>query len=164
MKNIKRSNKNGRFIARSANKRFFSMFKKIKSGCWEWQFYKDKDGYGSFSISGNCSEGIRSNRASWILFRGKIPQGMCVLHHCDNPPCVNPDHLFLGTHKDNAIDRTRKSRGSRGERVNTNILKREHVIEIRKSLKNRSELSILFNVSYATICDIINRRSWKWLT
>lgn len=73
-------------------------------GCWEWKGAKTKAGYGWFSAK-------IASRISWEIYRGKIPKDMLVCHKCDNPPCVNPDHLFLGTHKDNTLDMIKKGRG-----------------------------------------------------
>jgi hypothetical protein len=74
-------------------------------GCWLWTDALDRDGYGHIS-------GVRAHRQSWKLFRGEIPRGVYVLHECDVPSCVNPDHLFLGTQQDNLLDMARKDRGS----------------------------------------------------
>lgn len=76
--------------------------------CWEWMGRRDKDGYGSFRMS--PSETDLAHRASWRLHRGPIPEGLFVLHRCDNPPCVNPEHLFLGTQADNVHDMYAKQR------------------------------------------------------
>ncbi len=71
------------------------------AGCWEWLGYRDQKGYGKVNRDGKM-QGV--HRISWHLFRGEIPAGMFICHHCDNPPCVNPDHLFVGTNQDNLND------------------------------------------------------------
>ena len=77
------------------------------SGCWEWQHGPKGSGYGKFPLSdGN----IHAHRLSWILNFGEIPEGMFVCHHCDNPPCCNHEHLFLGTPLDNMADKVAKGR------------------------------------------------------
>ena len=83
--------------------------------CWEWQAFNYK-GYGRFGIrrwrgGGFVHISEKAHRVSWIIFHNQeVPDGMCICHHCDNPPCVNPAHLFLGTHKDNWDDAIRKGR------------------------------------------------------
>ncbi len=91
--------------------RFLKYVRKTE-GCWLWLAYKTKRGYGQFSIN---KKSFRANRISYELFVGKIPDGLFVCHSCDNPPCVNPDHLWLGTQLDNVIDRDRKGRQCRGK-------------------------------------------------
>jgi len=88
-----------------------SKMEKSQQGCWEWQGSKT-NGYGSFRIPGVCNDTkILASRAAWVVFNGEaIPDGLFVCHHCDNPKCFNPDHLFLGTQKDNIQDCKKKGR------------------------------------------------------
>jgi hypothetical protein len=85
------------------------------AGCWIWMGPCQKNGYGYLNhhISRRNNKHIRAHRASWLVHRGEIPDGLHVLHKCDVPQCVNPDHLFLGTRKDNMMDCSRKGRTSR---------------------------------------------------
>jgi hypothetical protein len=77
------------------------------AGCWPWKGARHAQGYGAFRVG---SKYHRSSRLAYELVKGHIQSGLDVLHKCDNPPCCNPDHLFLGTDKDNAADRRRKGR------------------------------------------------------
>ncbi len=79
-----------------------------KSGCWEWNGVLNQGGYGRIFING---KGQMAHRVSYQLVCGPIPDGMLVLHKCDNPCCIRPEHLFLGTHQDNSDDMIRKGRG-----------------------------------------------------
>jgi hypothetical protein len=147
----------------------FLMSKCVKNGaCWEWSGSLDGNGYG-LSMSALPNERL-VHRISWIVFNGKkIPKsdsyhGVCVLHKCDNPSCFNPDHLFLGTHKDNMADRDKKGRHMHGEshyeaKLNDNI-----VMDIKHKLRDGVSGTILadeYNVTQGTISHIKNGRIWK---
>ncbi len=77
--------------------------------CWLWKGVKNEDGYGLLYYK-KILKNISTHRASWIIHNGEIPEGLCVLHKCDNPSCVNPKHLFLGTNQDNCNDKMLKKR------------------------------------------------------
>ena len=79
-----------------------------ETACWEWTASRIPQGYGRLCYKGDSSE--YAHRVSYLVFKGEIPSGMCVLHTCDNPGCVNPDHLWLGTHQQNMDDRNQKGR------------------------------------------------------
>jgi len=100
----------GRCWRGTAAERFWS--KVDKSGgpdaCWLWTAGRDKAGYGRFNLDGHTI--MAASRAGWILTFGPVPEGLSVLHHCDNPPCVNLTHLFLGTDAINAADKVAKGR------------------------------------------------------
>jgi hypothetical protein len=89
--------------------RFWLRVNKNGDDCWTWTGFKNELGYGLFSLD---HKHVKAHRVSWMVANGKIPDGLCVLHSCDNPICVNPSHLFLGTMKDNTQDMLAKGRQS----------------------------------------------------
>lgn len=86
--------------------RFLSKVKRAESGCHEWQAGLARGGYGKFQLGRT----MHAHKAAFLLFKGSIPSGMCVMHSCDNRLCVNPDHLSLGTNADNVRDMDSKNR------------------------------------------------------
>lgn len=128
------------------------------NSCWGWRG-PDRNGYGIMT-------GVYVHRFSYELYIGAIPDGMHVLHTCDNPPCSNPKHLFLGTHADNMQDRKNKGRyvGNVGAKNNSAKLTEIEVIDIRKEYTgirgNIASLARKYNVSGDTISKIVNNISW----
>jgi hypothetical protein len=96
----------------TVQQRFWSVVEKTE-GCWLWRYGTNLDGYGQFSLPKAKTTPARkwmAHRLSWTWEHGPIPSGLCVCHKCDVPPCVRPDHLFLGTHHENMRDAVRKGR------------------------------------------------------
>ncbi|MCU1279401.1 MAG: hypothetical protein JWM53_2947 [bacterium] len=127
--------------------------------CWLWLGHKRSKGYGVIESS-NRKE--RAHRVSWQLAHGAITPGMCILHKCDFPPCVRPDHLREGTHQDNVADRHRRGRTPRGERHWRAKLTWAAVREIRAADPfNRHALAAKFGVRPKTITHVRNRHGWR---
>lgn len=132
------------------------------SGCWEWNGWLSPKGYGRIYSNGR---NIGAHCASWEYHRGPIPQGVCVLHRCDNRPCINPDDLFLGTRADNNFDMRSKGRSvpPRGESHGASKLTIPAIRLIRETPVGPNvtrELAERFSVSRATICNVRSRKVW----
>lgn len=123
--------------------------------CWDWTGHKNNGGYGAIKDSSDHS-GKKAHRVSYELHVGAIPKGMLVCHKCDNPGCVNPNHLFLGTQSDNMIDMATKGR-------HTGKLTPEEVAKIRNMAGSdtHKNIALLFGLSQQTVSGIINRKTWK---
>jgi hypothetical protein len=142
-----------------------------KTGCWEWQGYK-QNGYGKIGI-GSRTDGTRrttsTHRLSYELNFGEIPKGMEVCHKCDNPCCIRPDHLFVGTRQDNIDDRERKGRNNPpfGSKHAQAKLTEEQVISIREErlCKNTpiKKLAKRYGVCKKTMQDLLKGKNWKHL-
>lgn len=155
------------------------------SECWPWKLSVDDHGYGRVRYH---QKEWKASRLAWALTNGD-PGKMSVLHHCDNPPCCNPSHLFLGTQTDNMIDSTTKGRHpknktgylpsgdqhharrtpevmARGERNGSAVLTETQVIEIREKRSDGATLRALakkYEVAKGTILFIVQRKTWKHL-
>ena len=136
----------------------------LPGGCWEWTAHRHhRHGYAEFWYEDRWQ---RAHRVSWMLFRGPIPRTRHVLHDCDNPPCVNPDHLYLGTNDDNVRDRMVRGRHARGERAGGARLTEGDVHNIRRRYDDgESGASIArdFGIHSTHALAIGKRRRWAWL-
>lgn len=157
-----------RFCSRSCKKkpleeRFWKHALK-SDGCWIWKGPKDQDLYGIIGGYPHQGKNIRATHASWLIHRGPIPEGKRLCHTCDHPPCVNPEHLFLGTDAENQADAARKGRKLRGERNNMAKLVTWQVLEIRAKASEGSSyaaISRIYGVTPEAISLIVKRRNWK---
>ena len=125
-------------------------------GCWEWKGQRNRRGYGEVSIN---SKWRKAHRFAWEITNGEIPEGMHVCHRCDNPACVRPEHLFLGTARANTVDSVTKGR----HRSDRPKLTAQQVREMRALAATQSIVSIAeaFGVDYATAHMAIRRKSWR---
>lgn len=162
--------------------KFWAGVKKEPNGCWLWVTGKSDTGYGEMHQGAGLPK-ISTHRFSWELHFGRIPEGMCVLHKCDVRACVRPDHLFLGTRRDNSHDARSKGRlepqrqtfkrlwrekwsGVRcGENIHCSKLTAEKVRIIRKLHSGKQhtlkQISEMFGISSSTVLDTVRMRTWK---
>lgn len=129
-------------------------------GCWVWTGSRHGKGYGHFRIGRNV---LKAHRVAWELVNGTVPAGMQVLHRCDNPSCVRPSHLFLGTTQDNTADRDAKMRLAFSVRNGKAKLNPVAVRAIRKDTRSNVVVAAEYGVSSVTISHIRTRRRWTWL-
>lgn len=128
------------------------------SGCWVWLASLGSTGYGQFSVDNRPR---KAHRVSYEMYRGPIPAGIFVCHSCDNRLCVNPDHLFLGTSKDNLQDMASKGRSCHGESRHNAKLTDEKVRFVRNSTQSNRALARLCGVSEAAIRNAKAKRTWR---
>lgn len=148
-------------------------WKRVRIGeadeCWEWTAYRRKEGYGKVGVTfGKAnSKTLNAHRIAYLLYHGELPLRLSVLHTCDNPPCCNPTHLFLGTQAENLEDMHRKGRyrfkAHSGEENGNAKLSWEKVREVRQKHARGEKLRTLaseFGVSESTIKRIVYLRGW----
>ena len=145
------------------SERFWDKVEKTRA-CWLWTASCLVSGYGRIKIKGKW---VRAHRVAWELVRGTIPDGLWVLHHCDNPSCVRPDHLFLGTAKDNSQDCWKKKRALFQRRNPTpRKLRVGQVHRIRLLIQQghpHVKIAARFGVSSGTISNIRTEKTYRWV-
>lgn len=143
--------------------RYWAYTKKAE-GCWEWSGYRDQNGYGRLHLG---ARPVLAHRVAWEIFRHPLTPDQHVCHRCDNPPCVRPEHLFLGDHADNMADKMKKKRHrygvSRGEAHGCSKLTAEQVREIRGSVGASERVAERYGISGRQVRDIRTRRAWRHL-
>ena len=133
----------------------------LTDSCWLWKGARDGRNYGRVSVAG---KNFHATRVIWELANGEIPEDMDVLHKCDNPPCVNPDHLFLGSAGDNLRDMYAKGRRSgKGIKNGNSRLSESDVINIRTSDIPAKNLAAFYQIHPATIFKIKKKKLWSHL-
>jgi hypothetical protein len=141
--------------------RLVGSYEVMPNGCWRWSRALDPQGYGTIRVA---RRNMAAHRAAWIAWRGPVPEGLCVLHRCDNPPCVNPDHLFLGTRGDNSRDMVAKGRSAFGERQGHSRLTAADVAEIRRLVAagelTQREIGARYGVRDTAVCRIASGKRW----
>lgn len=130
----------------------------IDGDCFRWNGVKDKDGYGLSSIKGKK---IPAHRAHWILTNGELTSDQYVLHKCKHRDCINLDHLYVGTQKQNIGDQIAADTFVRGSKNGKARLVEDQVLSIRSSTLSCSDLAKQYNYSYYGMWDILKGRSWK---
>lgn len=142
--------------------KYYEKYVVKQNGCWDWNGIIEHTGYGKLGIR----PPIKAHRASWLIHKGEIPKGLIVCHTCDNRKCTNPDHLWLGTHKENTQDKISKGRSNlaKGSDLKVSKLNEEQVKEIKILLKNRltcSEIARYYGVERKVVSRIKNGETWK---
>lgn len=149
-------------VVRTATESFWlRVDKHAPNGCWEWQSTMNDRGYGVLRFQG--LKGM-AHRVAFELTNGPIPDGLCLLHRCDNPRCVNPAHLFLGTKGDNARDMVQKQRSLIGERNHKAKITREQATEISRLYATgkypQQRIAAQFGIGQGQVSKIVRRTEW----
>jgi HNH endonuclease len=128
------------------------------SGCWLWTGVLHEGGYGEFREAGSR---IRAHVWAYKTFVGSIPVGLFVLHKCDVRSCVNPEHLYVGTKRQNTADAIARDRFPRGENHSATTLNESQIVAIRKDLRKQRDIAADYGVQQMTISNIKRRVTWR---
>ncbi len=131
---------------------------RVENGCWLWAGVQEnsKNRYGSAFLNGRR---IGANRFAYEAFNGPIPPSMSVCHRCDNTRCVNPDHLFLGSHQDNMADRNRKGRAAPKSKINAAMV--QEIRSLRKDGLCLKEIASQFGITVSSASKICSGHRWR---
>jgi HNH endonuclease len=151
---------------KSLEERFLTKINKTEAGCWEWTAFKNKLGYGQISMGRRGEGRSLAHRVSYSIYKESIPAGMLICHACDNPGCVNPDHLFMGSQSDNMRDCSNKGRVNKsikllGEKHARSKLSEDDVRLIRSTKGRTTELSKQLGITTANIKYIRRGETWR---
>lgn len=156
----------------TTRQRFWAKVDRSTDGCWPWRGATNKrvNGFlvpvfGAVTTKG-AERTINAQRMAWILTHGRIRHGLFVLHNCDNPLCVRPDHLRLGTQAENMADMVERGRSGRGEKNSRAVLSNEAVLELRRRRaagERPCDLAVAFNLKPTTCRNILRGQSYRFL-
>ena len=155
-----RLTRTGRLDKKSAPEVLAARSTFTENGCIEYNGFRNALGYGRLRFAG---EKHLAHRLAFAALVAPIPEGLFVCHYCDNPACINPSHLFLGTHQDNIDDMKNKGRGIKGTMVHTSKLTPEQVLLIRVDPRHYPLIAREYGVTGTSVRSIKERRSWQWL-
>ena len=148
-----------------------------RGDCWLWTGGQRGNGYGCFKVNGKV---LSAHRVSWVIKHGEIPTGKLILHKCNNRSCVNPKHLYVGTHKDNVADAIRAGthyfakksyfntnsarKGTENGSSKLDNIKVRDIRMLRKEGMGCRELGRLYSVDHSIISEVVNHKIWKHVT